>query len=86
MVWLWSSVFFALLHSINFLLGQDLGPTITQLIATFVIGSAFYISRRATGLIVVPMVLLLPVGLLVASPRETGTSSVASRSGSVSSS
>lgn len=59
MVWLWSSVAFGLLHSINFLLGQDLGPTVVQVIVTFVIGSAFYISRRATGLIVVPMVLHL---------------------------
>ena len=59
MVWLWSSVAFGLLHSINFLLGQDLGPTIQQVIVTFIIGSAFYISRRATGMLVVPMILHL---------------------------
>ena len=59
MVWLWSSVAFGLLHSINVLLGQALGATLVQVIVTAIIGSAFYISRRATGLLVVPMVLHL---------------------------
>ncbi len=58
-VWLWSSVAFALLHSINVLLGQGAIPTIQQVIVTFVIGSGFYIARRTTGLIIVPMILHL---------------------------
>ena len=58
-VWLWSSVAFALLHSINVLLGQGAIPTVQQVVVTFVIGSGLYIARRTTGLIVVPMVLHL---------------------------
>lgn len=59
LVWLWSSVAFGLLHSINVLVGQGFGPTIVQVIVTFVIGSALYMSRRASGVIIVPMVLHL---------------------------
>lgn len=58
-VWLWSSVAFALLHSINLLLGQGAVPTVRQVIVTFVIGSGLYVARRTTGLIVVPMVIHL---------------------------
>ncbi len=58
-VWLWSSVAFALLHSINVLLGQGGIATVQQVVVTFVIGSGLYIARRTTGLIVVPMVLHL---------------------------
>jgi membrane protease YdiL (CAAX protease family) len=53
--WFWSSVAFGLLHSINFLLGQDLLPTLQQVVMTFLIGSGFYIARRTTGVIFVPM-------------------------------
>jgi membrane protease YdiL (CAAX protease family) len=56
-VWLWSSVACVLLHSINALLGQDIGPTIVQVAVTFVVGSGMYVARRSTGLIIVPMVL-----------------------------
>ncbi|MEA3502466.1 MAG: CPBP family intramembrane glutamic endopeptidase [Actinomycetota bacterium] len=58
-VWLWSSVAFALLHSINYLLGQGASPTVRQVIMTFVIGSGLYIARRTTGLIIVPMIIHL---------------------------
>ena len=58
-VWLWSSVAFALLHSINVLLGQGAIPTIRQVVVTFVIGSGLYIARRTTGLIIVPMIIHL---------------------------
>ena len=58
-VWLWSSVAFSLLHSINFALGQDVGPTLQQLVLTFMIGSGFYIARRTTGMLIVPMVMHL---------------------------
>lgn len=56
-VWLWSSVAFALLHTINVLLGQGLTPTVRQVALTFLIGTGFYIARRATGTILVPMAL-----------------------------
>jgi len=58
-VWLWSSVAFGLLHSINVLLGQSLGATIQQVVVTFVIGSGLYVARRATGWIIAPMFLHL---------------------------
>jgi len=58
-VWLWSSVAFSLLHSINYFLGQGLGSTIQQVVITFMIGSGFYIARRATGMLIVPMVMHL---------------------------
>lgn len=58
-VWLWSSVAFGLLHAINFLLGQDLGPTVVQVFITAFLGSLLYVARRATGFLVVPMVLHL---------------------------
>jgi membrane protease YdiL (CAAX protease family) len=54
-VWLWSSVAFGLLHSINALLGQSFGATARQVFFTFLIGSGMYIARRATGWILVPM-------------------------------
>jgi membrane protease YdiL (CAAX protease family) len=56
-VWLWSSVAFGLLHSINALLGQSVGATVRQVGFTFLIGSGMYIARRATGWILVPMVI-----------------------------
>ena len=58
-VWLWSSVAFGLLHSINVLLGQGFGATVQQVVVTFVIGSGMYVARRATGWIVAPMFLHL---------------------------
>jgi membrane protease YdiL (CAAX protease family) len=55
LAWFWSSVAFGLLHSIKFFLGQDLLPTLQQAVMTFLIGSGFYIARRTTGVIFVPM-------------------------------
>jgi hypothetical protein len=57
--WLWSSVAFALLHSINVLLGQGGAATIVQIMSTLVIGSGLYIARRTTGLLIVPMIIHL---------------------------
>lgn len=36
---------------------QDLGPTVVQLVFTFLMGSVLYAVRRATGTLIVPMVL-----------------------------
>lgn len=56
-VWLYTSLLFMLLHAWNVLAGQDLGPTLRQMVFTFVLGSVFYVCRRASATIVVPMVL-----------------------------
>lgn len=56
-VWLLSSVLFGFLHSINALFGQSLADTVQQMIVTSLIGSLLYVSRMATGTLVVPMVL-----------------------------
>lgn len=56
-VWLYSSLLFGALHLWNFVAGQDIGPTIYQFVFTFVLGSVFYVIRRATGTIIVPMLL-----------------------------
>lgn len=56
-VWLISSVLFALLHAANIVVGQDVGPTIQQMVFAFLVGSAFYVTRRVTGLLAVPMIL-----------------------------
>ena len=54
---LFSSLLFMYLHAWNFLAGQDIGPTITQLVFTFVLGSVLYAVRRATGTLIIPMLL-----------------------------
>jgi membrane protease YdiL (CAAX protease family) len=55
--WLTASILFAVLHSVNAVLGQDIGPTIKQMGAAFVIGSIFYAVRRTTGTVIVGMAL-----------------------------
>jgi membrane protease YdiL (CAAX protease family) len=57
LVWLFVSLSFALLHGINALFGQSLGDTAVQMIGAFLIGTAFYVTRRITGLLVVTMVI-----------------------------
>ena len=56
-VWLFSTLLFMYLHTFNFIAGQDLGPTIGQLIFTFVLGSVLYAVRRTTGTLIIPMIL-----------------------------
>ena len=56
-VWFWTSLLFGLLHALNILFGQSVGATIQQIVFAFVIGSVLYACRRATGLLVVPIVL-----------------------------
>ncbi len=56
-VWLLTSLLFGLLHGANVFLGQALVPTIQQIGFAFVLGSVFYVVRRVTGLLAVPMVL-----------------------------
>jgi membrane protease YdiL (CAAX protease family) len=56
-VWLFTSILFGLLHSVNVILGQGAVLTIRQVWMAFVIGSVFYAIRRISGTIIVPMVL-----------------------------
>lgn len=58
-VWVWflSSLAFGLLHSLNFLLGQGLGPTIQQLVFTFFFGTVFYVIRRVSGTLILCILL-----------------------------
>lgn len=56
-VMLFSSVLFGLFHLPNWLLGQDLGPTITQVVATTIAGAGLYAFRRASGSLVACIVL-----------------------------
>jgi len=56
-VWFWTSLVFGALHGLNILFGQSVGATLGQIVFAFVIGSALYASRRATGVLFVPIVL-----------------------------
>jgi len=56
-VWFWTSLLFGLLHALNILFGQSVGATIQQIVFAFVFGSVLYACRRATGLLVIPIVL-----------------------------
>ena len=56
-VWFLSSLFFGLLHGINVFFGQSIGATVQQMGFAFALGTAFYVTRRVTGLLVVTMVI-----------------------------
>lgn len=56
-VWFWTSLAFGLLHGLNILFGQGAVATLRQIVVAFVLGSVLYASRRATGTLVVPIVL-----------------------------
>lgn len=56
-VWFWTSLLFGALHGLNILFGQSVGATMQQIVFAFVIGSVLYASRRATGVLLVPIVL-----------------------------
>jgi membrane protease YdiL (CAAX protease family) len=54
---LFSSALFGLFHLPNVFLGQEFGPSAAQVVATAVIGSAFYCLRRISGSLI-PAILL----------------------------
>jgi membrane protease YdiL (CAAX protease family) len=58
-VWVWflSSLLFGLLHGLNVFFGQSIGATLYQIVFAFMLGTAFYVTRRVTGLLVVGMVI-----------------------------
>lgn len=55
--WFVTSLLFSLLHGVNILLGQSVQDTTPQIISAFILGSAFYLIRRLTGLLIVGMTL-----------------------------
>ena len=57
MVWLVSSLLFGLLHAINIVFGQAVDATLQQIVFAFLLGTAFYVTRRVTGTLLVCMVL-----------------------------
>jgi CAAX protease family protein len=56
-VWLVTSVLFALLHGMNVLFGQSGRATATQVVAAFLAGTALYVTLMVTGSLIVGMVL-----------------------------
>jgi membrane protease YdiL (CAAX protease family) len=56
-VWLLTTTLFALMHLVNAVTGQAIGPTIQQVGFTFIAGTILYILRRVTGALIWPMIL-----------------------------
>ena len=56
-VWFVSSLCFGLLHVPNAFFGQSAASTVQQVVFAFAIGTAYYVTRRVTGLLLVPMLL-----------------------------
>ena len=55
--WFVSCLLFGLIHVVNAFFGQGLGATLVQVVFAFVMGTVLYVVRRATGLLVVGMLL-----------------------------
>ncbi|WP_062076605.1 CPBP family intramembrane glutamic endopeptidase [Demequina globuliformis] len=55
--WFITCLMFGLLHVINIAFGAPVSSTGFQILAAFLAGSTFYISRRVTGTLVVPMLM-----------------------------
>ena len=49
MVWFVTSLLFGLMHGLNIIFGQAVGATLQQIVFAFVLGTAFYVTRRVTG-------------------------------------
>ena len=56
-VWFITSALFGLMHFVNVLTGQEIGPTAVQVLFAFGGGTIFYILRRVTGTLIWPMLL-----------------------------
>jgi membrane protease YdiL (CAAX protease family) len=54
--WAWSTALFALMHGVNLFTGATLSAVLPQVFATFLMGTLFYTTRRATGGLVVPII------------------------------
>ena len=55
--WAVSGLMFGILHVPNAFFGQSVATTIQQIVFAFVFGTVYYTVRRATGTLVIPMVL-----------------------------
>jgi len=56
-VWLFSTLLFSALHAPNALFGLPWSVMPLQLVLTFIMGTAFYVIRRLSGTLLLPMVL-----------------------------
>ena len=56
-VWLFSTLMFSMAHASNLFLGQSFGATAVQLGYAFLLGSLLFVARRASGLLVVVVLL-----------------------------
>ncbi len=56
-VWVFSGGIFAVLHAPNALFGQSVGGTAFQMVFAFAIGTAYYVTRRISGTLIITMVL-----------------------------
>lgn len=55
--WFVSSAAFASFHGLNIVTGQSVGTTIQQIVFAFVVGTSFYLVRRWSGTLLLPMAL-----------------------------
>ncbi|MEV8170044.1 CPBP family intramembrane glutamic endopeptidase [Microbacterium sp. NPDC077486] len=76
-----SAAIFAALHAGNLLTGQDLLPTLFQLVYTFAFGICMYLALRVTGTIIAPILLHAStdpsIFLQTLHPAEGGLTAVA---------
>ncbi|MEQ1518230.1 MAG: CPBP family intramembrane glutamic endopeptidase, partial [Usitatibacteraceae bacterium] len=56
-VWLFSTLLFSALHVPNVFFGLPLSAMPIQVVLTFIMGSAFYVIRRMSGTLILPMIL-----------------------------
>jgi uncharacterized protein len=56
-VWLFSTLLFSALHIPNVVFGLPLTAMPIQVLLTFIMGSGFYIMRRISGTLIIPMIL-----------------------------
>ena len=56
-VWVFSGAIFGLLHAPNALFGQSVPSTLQQIVFAFGVGLMYYVTRRITGALIVPMAL-----------------------------
>lgn len=55
--WLWSTGLFAIVHGLNILIGSPIGSVLPQILNAFMLGTVFYITKRVSGSLLVPIVL-----------------------------
>lgn len=56
-VWLISTLLFSALHAPNVHFGLPMAAMLVQVVLTFIVGSGFYVIRRVSGTLVLPMAL-----------------------------